>query len=138
VAVSAYAGAIGLIGGGLSFGPLIDERLPLGSLLLAGLALLAFVAAPMSVAAVSAIRPGRHTPALVLGAGELLIAWIAVELVFIQAYSWLQPLCLIGAGTIVAMAWRLDNDPRDTAQRSGPAHATATSTSSAPDVLGRL
>jgi hypothetical protein len=138
VAVSAYAGGIGLIGGVLTFGPLIDERLPFGSLLVAGLALLGFVAVPMSVAAVAALRPGRYTAALVLLAGELLIVWIAVELIFIQTYSWLQPLCLIVAGTVVALAWRLARDPRYSALRSGPPHRTATSTSSTPDVLGRL
>ena len=105
VAVSAYAGAVGLIGGGLSFGPPIDDRLPFASLLVAGLALLGFVAVPMSVATAAAARPGPFTAALVLAAGELLIAWIAVELTFIQTYSWLQPLYLVGAGAVVALAW---------------------------------
>ena len=60
IALSAYAGAVGLLGGGISFGDTIDARLPFGSLLLAGLALLAIVALPMTVAAVAAAK-GTHT-----------------------------------------------------------------------------
>lgn len=138
VAVSAYAGAVGLIGGGLSFGPPIDERLPFGSLLLAGLALLGFVAVPMSVAAAAAARPGPSTPVLVLAAGELLIAWIAIELTFIQAYSWLQPLYLVGAGTVVWLAWLLARAPREAALRADPATPTTASSPAGTDELGRL
>jgi len=139
VAVSGYAGAVGLIGGGLSFGPPIDARLPFGSLLVAGLALLGFVAVPMSVAAAAAARPGPYTSALVLAAGELLIAWIAVELTFIQTYSWLQPLYLVGAGVVVALAWLLARGtPRDRARCPDPVHSTSSQTSAGADELGRL
>jgi hypothetical protein len=137
LAVSAYAGGIGLIGGVLTFGPLIDDRLPFGSLLVAGLALLGFVAVPMSVAAAAAARPGPFTAVLVLAAGELLIAWIAVELIFIQSYSWLQPLYLVGAGTVVALAWILARGHRDGPLRADRASPT-TASSPAPDELGRL
>lgn len=139
VAFSAYAGAVGLIGGGLTFGPPIDERLPFASLLVAGLALLGFVAVPMSVAAVAAARPGPFTAAVVLAAGELLIAWIAVELTFIQTYSWLQPLYLVGAGVVVALSWLLARGaPGDTASCPDPAHTTMAQTPSGADELGRL
>jgi hypothetical protein len=37
IALSAYAGVVGLLGGGISFGETIDARLPFGSLILAGL-----------------------------------------------------------------------------------------------------
>jgi hypothetical protein len=56
VALSGYAGVVGLLGGGISFGDTIDARLPFGSLFLAGLALLAIVAVPMTVASVAALR----------------------------------------------------------------------------------
>ena len=49
IALSAYAGTVGLLGGGISFGDTIDARLPFDSLILAGLALLAIVAVPMTV-----------------------------------------------------------------------------------------
>jgi hypothetical protein len=54
IALTGFAGVVGLIGGGLSFGPAINARLPFGSLVLAGLALLVFVAVPMTVAALAA------------------------------------------------------------------------------------
>jgi hypothetical protein len=37
IALSAYTGVVGLLGGGISFGETIDARLPFGSLILAGL-----------------------------------------------------------------------------------------------------
>jgi hypothetical protein len=40
IALSGYAGVVGLLGGGISFGDSIDARIPLGSLFLAGMALL--------------------------------------------------------------------------------------------------
>jgi hypothetical protein len=52
VALSGYAGAVGLPGRGISFGDTIDGRLPFGSMFLAGLALLVIVAVPMTVASV--------------------------------------------------------------------------------------
>jgi hypothetical protein len=42
IALTGFAGVVGLIGGGLTFGSAINARLPFGSLVLAGLALLAF------------------------------------------------------------------------------------------------
>jgi hypothetical protein len=39
-ALSGYAGVVGLLGGGISFGDSIDARLRFGSLFLAGMALL--------------------------------------------------------------------------------------------------
>lgn len=139
VAVSGYAGVVGLMGGGISFGEPIDARLPFGSLFVAGLAILCFVAVPMSVAAAAAARPGPLTAAIVLAAGELLIAWIAVELAFIQSYSWLQPLYLVGGGVVVALAWLLArNTPRDTRTSPDPVRRTTAHTSPGADELGRL
>jgi hypothetical protein len=40
IALSGFAGMVGLLGGGISFGDSIDVRLSFGSLFLAGMALL--------------------------------------------------------------------------------------------------
>ena len=40
IALSGYAGVVGLLGGGISVGDSIDARLRFGSLILAGMALL--------------------------------------------------------------------------------------------------
>ena len=106
IALSAYA--VGLLGGGISFGATIDARLPYGSLLLAGLALLAIVALPMTVAAVAAAKDTHHSPDLVF-AGLLLVVWIGVELAFIKAYSWFHPTYLAAAVVVLGLGWLMDH-----------------------------
>ena len=108
IALSAYAGVVGLLGGGISFGETIDARLPFGSLILAGLALLAIVAVPMSIAAVAAAKGTQHGPDLVSAAGLLLVVWIGVELAFIKAYSWFHPTYLAAAIVVLGLAWLMD------------------------------
>ena len=105
VAVSAYAGVAGLIGGGISFGDIVDGRLPFGSVVLAGLALLTVVAVPMTVASVASGRGTRFGADIVFGAGLLLVAWIGVELAFIREYSWLHPTYLAAAVVVLSLAW---------------------------------
>ena len=87
IALTGFAGVVGLIGGDLTFGPAIDARLPFGSLVLAGLALLVFVAVPMTLAAVAVTRDNRFSYDVVFAAGLLLALWIAVQLAFIKTYS---------------------------------------------------
>jgi hypothetical protein len=107
IALSAYAGVVGLLGGGISFGESIDARLPFDSLILAGLALLAIVAVPMTVAAVAAAKGTHHGPDLVFAAGLLLVVWIGVELAFIKAYSWFHPTYLAAAVVVLGLGWLL-------------------------------
>jgi hypothetical protein len=80
-----------LVGVAISFGETINARLPYQSLFLAGMALLLVVAAPMTAAAVACIRDLRYARELVIGAGLLLVACIAIELAFIKSYSWFHP-----------------------------------------------
>jgi hypothetical protein len=108
IALSGYAGVVGLLGGGISFGDSIDARLPFGSLFLAGLALLAIVAVPMTVALVAAGRGMRYGADIVFGAGLLLVAWIAVELASIKAYSWFHPTYLVAAIVVLGLGWLMN------------------------------
>lgn len=108
IALSAYAGVVGLLGGGISFGETIDARLPFGSLILAGLALLAIVAVPMTIAAVAAAKGTHYGAHLVFAAGLLLVVWIGVELAFIKAYSWFHPTYLAAAVAVLGLAWLMD------------------------------
>jgi hypothetical protein len=131
IALSAYAGAVGLLGGGISFGETIDARLPLDSLILAGLALLAIIAVPMTIAAVAAAKDAHHSSDLVFAAGLLLVVWIGVELAFIKAYSWFHPTYLVAAVAVLGLAWLMDragsrptrrvSDEDDHAAQSRPA-----------------
>ena len=98
----AVAGAVGLIGGGIDLGEPVTSRLPLQSPVLAGLALLAFVAVPMTCAAVAAAHGSRYAGVLLLSAGALLVAWIVAEALIIRTYSWMQPAC---AAWGVLVAW---------------------------------
>jgi hypothetical protein len=125
IALSAYAGAVGLLGGGISFGDTIDARLPLGSLFLAGLALLATVALPMTVAAVAAAKDTYHSPDLVFAAGLLLVVWIGVELAFIKAYSWFHPTYLAAAVAVLGLAWLMDRHGSAPTHRESHEHDPA-------------
>ena len=119
IAFSAYAGVVGLVGGGISFGDTIDARLPFGSLVLAGAALLAIVALPMTAAAIAAARDTRHSADIVFGAGLLLVAWIAVELAFIKAYSWFHPTYLLAAIVVLGLGWLMNRAASSTAWQLG-------------------
>ena len=115
IAFSGYAGVVGLMGGGISFGDTINARLPFGSLVVAGAALLAIVAVPMTVAAVAAGRDTQQSPDIVFGAGLLLVAWIAVELAFIKAYSWFHPTYLVAAIVVLGLGWLMNRAASPTA-----------------------
>ena len=125
IALSGYAGVVGLLGGGISFGDTIDARLPFGSLFVAGLALLAIVAVPMTVASVAAGRGMRYSADIVFGAGLVLVGWIAVELAFIKAYSWFHPTYLVAAIVVLGQGWLMNRVPSPTARvpRSEPRHS---------------
>ena len=106
------------MGGGISFGDTINARLPFGSLVLAGAALLAIVALPMTAAAIAAARDTRRSADIVFGAGLLLVAWIAVELAFIKAYSWFHPTYLVAAIVVLGLGWLMNRAASPTARQA--------------------
>jgi hypothetical protein len=119
IAVSAYAGVVGLVGGGITFGDRIDERLPFESHVLAGIALLVFVAVPMTAASLALWRRTPSSVDLLEGAGVVLVVWIAVELAFIRAYSWFHPTYLLIAVVLVVAAMVLRGEEAPTDPRAG-------------------
>lgn len=115
MAGAAYAGALGLIGGGIDFGGLqatILDRVPFHSTVLAGVALLAAVALPMTVAAVAAWRGTVRAPEIVAVAGLALIGWVVVEIAIIRTYSWMQPFCGTYGLLVTILGWRLRRTAR--------------------------
>lgn len=115
-AVAPWAGSVGLIGGGLSFGKDLDERLPFGNLQLAGIALAVLVALPLTVLAWLAAHHRRGTSRWAAGCGAILIGWIAIQLVFLRALSWFHPTYLaIGAWLLI---WGLHDRRRIARPRS--------------------
>ncbi|WP_236794261.1 hypothetical protein [Amycolatopsis sp. GM8] len=103
IAILAFAGAAGLMTGTLGLGDDIIARLPFGSAVFGGIALALVVGVPMAVVCYLGSRPGTRTSGAAVVAGSLLIGWIAVEIAFVQTYSWLQPVFAF-AGVAVAYA----------------------------------
>jgi dienelactone hydrolase len=111
-AFAAWAGAVGLVTGGMDFGESINERLPFDSLVLAGLALAVIVAIPLTVLAWSAWTGGPRTDELALVVGVALIGWIVVQIAVIRAFSFFQPAYLAVGVAFVAASHRVTLSPR--------------------------
>jgi dienelactone hydrolase len=111
-AFGAWAGAVGLIAGGMDFGESINDRLPFDSLVLAGLALGFVVGIPLTVLAWSAWTGGPRTDDLALVVGLTLIGWIVVQAAVIRAFSLFQPVYLAVGAYFVAASHRVTLSPR--------------------------
>ena len=108
VAVSAYGGAVGLIGGWLRLGSSITARLPLHSPAFAGIALACVVAVPATVVAVLAWRRHPRDRDAATLAGVLLVGWIVVEVAVVRQFSALQVVYgLAGLGLIASGSRRM-------------------------------
>ncbi|GAA0247455.1 hypothetical protein GCM10010492_53910 [Saccharothrix mutabilis subsp. mutabilis] len=103
VALNAFAGGVALATGVIDLGPVVTDRLPSHSPVLAGLALVLVVGAPMAVAARRAATGHPRWAGTAVFAGACLVAWIAVQLVVIRTFSWLQPV-MAAAGVAVLLA----------------------------------
>lgn len=128
MAVGALAGAVGILGGGLDLGQRVTDRLPWGSTAVAGTALLACVALPMTAAAALVRRRSPRASSALVVAGTLLAGWIVAQLAIIQTFSWLQPVCF-GYGLVVARLGALSRagagflpDRTDTIEESPHGH----------------
>lgn len=120
MAVAGYAGVLGLVGGGIDFGPTITNRLPFDSPMLAGVALLLVVAIPMTAAGLAAWRNSPYCGNAAMAAGWLLIGWIVVEVAVIRTYSWMQPVCLAYGAVVALLAGRVRTTPARQPQPEAP------------------
>jgi hypothetical protein len=68
---------------------------------------------------------------VVFASGLLLVLWIAVQLAFIQTYSWFDPTYLGAAAVVLGLAWLMIR------RRSRPSEASGGRSSSAGRPLGR-
>ena len=91
-AVSAYAGATGLVTGLLATDGTLDSRLPFASPVFGGIALACIVGVPSTVLAVQAFRRDTSFAVAAVVVGTLLIGWIGVELAFIRELSFFHPI----------------------------------------------
>jgi hypothetical protein len=105
VATSALAGAAALAAGLIDMGPAITVRFPFHSAVFGGLALAIVVALPMATAAYLAGvgHPSAAEAAMV--AGVVLMGWIAVQLVIIKTFSWLQPAMALAGAAVFLCGW---------------------------------
>jgi hypothetical protein len=103
VSISALGGAVALATGFMDMGTAVDARFPFHSTVLAGVALALVVAVPMAVAAYLSWTGSVHAAEAAMAAGALLVGWIAVQLVIIRTFSWLQP-AMATAGALVFLA----------------------------------
>jgi hypothetical protein len=101
IALSAYAGSIGMISGLLPVRAPLVERLPFHSPVFGGIALVLIVGLPASFVAVAWRRHPRTPDAAAL-AGLLLVGWIAVELAIAREFSVLR--VIYGAAGAALMA----------------------------------
>lgn len=105
VATSALGGAISLATGVIDMGPDVTARFPFHSPVLAGLALAVVVALPMAAAACLAAVGHPRTADAAMAAGALLVGWIAVQLVIIRTFSWLQPAMALAGAAVFLGGW---------------------------------
>lgn len=119
-ALAAWAGALGLVSGELSFGRRLDRRLPFHSRPLAGVALALLIAVPLSTLAGAAWRGAPQTGRLSKGVGALLIGWILVQLAVLRAFSWFQPTYLGIGALLIVWGHRIDARPGPPRRRRPP------------------
>jgi hypothetical protein len=110
VAISAFGGTLGLITGTLDMGHKLNQRLPLHSPVLGGVALALLVGVPASAVALLAGRGDTRAGRASVAAGVLLVGWILVELAFIREISFLQ-FFYAGAGVVFVVIGRRPASP---------------------------
>ncbi|GIW03716.1 MAG: hypothetical protein KatS3mg059_0336 [Thermomicrobiales bacterium] len=106
IGLRASAGGIGLMINGLGMPRDQLEGTPFESYVIPGLILAAAVGGSMAVAAWTAWRPHPHAALASLGAGAILVTWIAVQVAMLGYLSWLQPVMFLAGLTVMAAAWR--------------------------------
>lgn len=104
-ALSAVGGGVSLILGYLSVGPELTARLPWGSAVVGGVALLLCVAVPNAALGVLALRNDDRVAAAAVVVGLVLVGWILVELAFIRELSFFHPL-YVGIGLVLILLGR--------------------------------
>lgn len=105
LAVGAFFGAAGLIGGGIDLGDAAGD-LPFGSPVFAGVALAVLNGVLPTVVAVGALRRAGWAGAGHMVVGTVLVAWIVIQIAFIGLGSWLQVVYLAYGIVLQALALR--------------------------------
>jgi hypothetical protein len=105
IGVNAVYGGIGLMVNGLGMPADWLDGTPLDSWTAPGVLLLALVAVPMSIAAIGESVRWRLAYRSSVTAGLVLVGWIAVQVLVLRRYFFLQPLLAVAGALVVALAW---------------------------------
>jgi len=105
IAVNAIYGGIGLMVNGMGMPGDWLNATPFRTWTLPGIALLAAVAVPMSIAAVGELTRWRLAYLASVTAGLVLIGWIVVQVLMLRRYFFLQPVLGIAGVLVVGVAW---------------------------------
>jgi hypothetical protein len=107
VAANALYGGVALAVNGMGMPQAWLERLPVDSWTWPGVALVVTVAVPQLVAAWLVWQRDPRSGVVAMAVGAALVLWIAVQVVVLQRYFFLQPV-IVGAGiaeVLLAMWW---------------------------------
>ncbi|MGV9610963.1 hypothetical protein [Nocardia xishanensis] len=116
-AFCAFAGAIGLVGGGAGLGNEAGVRLLFASPAFAAAMLTLLVGVPMSTTAALTLRCDSRATPVGIGGGLLLVSWIVVQPFVIGQFHWLQPVFGALGVAVCVLAYRLH---RHRARHSAP------------------
>lgn len=105
IAVNAIYGGIGLMVNGMGMPDDWLEATPFRSWTLPGVALLASVAVPMSIAGVGELTRWRLAYLASVTAGLVLVGWIVVQVLVLRRYFFLQPALGVAGAFVVGLAW---------------------------------
>jgi hypothetical protein len=81
------------------------EGSPFDDYFIPGLVLFLIVGGSMLAAAIAVFADLRIARLAALGAGLVVLAWLAVETLIVGYVSWMQPATTIGALVILLLAW---------------------------------
>jgi hypothetical protein len=81
------------------------EGSPFDDYFIPGLVLFVVVGGSMLAAAIAVFADLRIARLAALGAGLVVLAWLAVETLIVGYVSWMQPATTIGALVILLLAW---------------------------------
>jgi hypothetical protein len=84
------------------------EGSPFDDYFIPGLVLFLVVGGSMLAAAIAVFADLRIARLAALGAGLVVLAWLAVETLIVGYVSWMQPATTIGALVILLLAWLQD------------------------------
>jgi hypothetical protein len=107
-------GALSALGGGVygaSGAPGVPRELlrdtPFDDFVVPSVVLMVIVGGAMLAGAIALLARAPHARTIAIGAGVILLGWIAVQVAMIGYVSWMQPATLLAALVIVWIGWAL-------------------------------